>query len=566
VAAIEAKGWTVWWDPAICPGQEFDRQIATELKNASAIVVVWTPNSVESRWVRGEAREGAERGILIPIRFERAELPIDVRTLHTTDFDDWQEDPQSPQAQEVMRALGALIARRRERHAATPIPASGSVASALGPARAAICVLPFANMSGDPEQEYFSDGITEDIITDLSKVSALAVTSRNSAFVFKGKHVDVPKVARELKVSHVLEGSVRKVGGRVRITAQLVDGSSNDHLWAERYDRDLNDIFALQDEISEAIVKALKLKLLPEERQAIQQRGTENIEAYNLYLMARQLYVTGNEGDARRAQGIVRLCGRATEIDPDYARAWALLALGQTILRFLHDRKSEDGLAAAERALALDPTLAEAHAVKARIYSQDGRYDDASAEIDAALRLDPDSYEVNRSAAYLRYRQNRPGDAARYFEKAMALLETDVNSASMLISCYTAVGDLKEVARVAEITLRRAETTLKQDPNNAAAVGYGANALAARGESQRCREWMKRALLLEPDNIKSRYNFACMLAAQLKETGAALELLEPVFENISSGLLNHAKADPDLDSVRDDPKFIAMLKVAETRL
>ena len=212
--------------------------------------------------------------------------------------------------------------------------------------RVAICVLPFANMSGDPEQEYFSDGITEDIITDLSKVSALAVVSRNSAFMYKGKHVDVPKLARELKVGHVLEGSVRKAGGRVRITAQLVDGSSNDHVWAERYDRDLNDIFALQDEISEAIVKALKLKLLPEEKKAIEQRGTDNVEAYNLYLLARQTYVTGHEGDARRAEAIIRLCSRAIEIDPKYARAWALMAIGQMILRFVHGRRGDDGLGA----------------------------------------------------------------------------------------------------------------------------------------------------------------------------------------------------------------------------
>ena len=566
VAAIEANGWTVWWDPEISPGQEFDRQIAQELKAATAVLVVWTPHSVESRWVRGEAREGAERGILVPIRFERADLPIDVRTLHTTDFDDWGEDSHSPQAQEVMRVLGTMIARQRALHARTAISASRPPASAHGNARVAICVLPFANMSGDAEQEYFSDGITEDIITDLSKVSALAVTSRNSAFVFKGKHVDVPKVARELNVDHVLEGSVRKAGGRVRITAQLVNGSSNDHVWAERYDRDLNDIFALQDEISEAIVKALKLKLLPEEKQAIQQRGTDNIEAYNLYLMARQLYVTGHEGDSRRAEGIVRLCGRATEIDSSYARAWALLALGQTILRFMHGRKFDAGLVAADRALALDPTLAEAHAVKARIYSEDARYDAASVEIDAALRLDPDSYEVNRSAAYLRYRQSRPGDAARYFEKAMTLLDTDVNSASMLISCYAAVGDLRAVARVAKITFSRAETILKQDPSNAHAVGYGAHALAAQGEFQRFKEWMKRALLLDPDNIKSRYNFACRLAAQLKEREAALELLEQVFEKISLGLLNHAKADPDLDSLRNDPKFTAMVEAAHARL
>ena len=244
-------------------------------------------------------------------------------------------------------------------------------------------------MSGDQEQEYFSDGITEDIITDLSKVSALAVVSRNSAFMYKGKHVDVPKVARELKVGHVLEGSVRKAGGRVRITAQLVDGSSNDHVWAERYDRDLNDIFALQAEISEAIVKALKLKLLPEEKKAIEQRGTDNVEAYNLYLMARQSYVTGHEADARRAEAIIRLCSRAIEIDPSYSRAWALMAIGQMILRFVQGGRGDDGLASAERALALDANLAEAHAVKARILAQHGRHDEAAAEIDVALRLDP---------------------------------------------------------------------------------------------------------------------------------------------------------------------------------
>src|SRR3954471_2063166 len=160
-----------------------------------------------------------------------------------------------------------------------------------------ICVLPFANMSGDAEQEYFSDGISEDIITDLSKVSALNVLSRNTAFTFKGKSIDVRQVAGQLNVSHVLEGSVRKAAGRVRITAQLIDGSNDRHVWAERYDRDLNDIFALQDEISHAIVDALKVKLLPEEKKAIEKHGTENVDAYNLYLMARQAYATGFEGD-----------------------------------------------------------------------------------------------------------------------------------------------------------------------------------------------------------------------------------------------------------------------------
>src|SRR5450432_2868014 len=178
------------------------------------------------------------------------------------------------------------------------------------PERPSIAVLPFTNMSGDPEQEYFSDGITEDIITDLSKISGLFVVARNSAFTYKGKLAKAQQVGQELGVAFILEGSVRKAGARVRITAQLIDGATGGHVWAERYDRDLNDIFALQDEISEAIVAALKLKLLPEEKKAIEQRGTTNPEAYKLYLMARQYSVIGNLGAARRGEAIIRLCRR----------------------------------------------------------------------------------------------------------------------------------------------------------------------------------------------------------------------------------------------------------------
>jgi adenylate cyclase len=352
-------------------------------------------------------------------------------------------------------------------------------------------------MSGDAEQEYFSDGITEDIITDLSKVSSLAVVSRNSAFVFKGLHVDVPKVARELKVTHVLEGSVRKAGGRVRITAQLVEAASNDHLWAERYDRELQDIFALQDEISAAIVKALRLRLLPTEKRAIEQRGTENIDAYNLYLMARQLYLTGNEGDVRRAEAVVRLSTRATEIDPLYARAWALRAVGEQLGRFVAGTGSDGGIAAAERALSLDDGLAEAHAVKATILAGEVRHEEATREISEALRLDTESPEVNRAAGYLYYRLHRLQEAIECWEKAALLNETDINSLAMLLSCYRAVGDLDALQRVARLTLLRSDKVLAHDPNNGAVLGYSAYALAALGEGERARERMGRALLVD---------------------------------------------------------------------
>src|SRR6478672_10167419 len=226
-------------------------------------------------------------------------------------------------------------------------------------------------MSGDPEQEYFSDGITEDIITDLSKVSALLVIARNTAFTFKGRVMDVKEVAQALNVSHVLEGSVRKAGARVRITAQLIDCATGGHLWADRYDRDLTDIFAIQDEISKAIVAALRVRLLPAEKRAIETRGTSSVEAYNLYLMARQQWTEGSLGDVRRQETIVRICQQALTFDADYAQAWALMALAQSQLRFWHGM-TVDPKAATERALAIDPNLAEAHCVKAHLFEEQG--------------------------------------------------------------------------------------------------------------------------------------------------------------------------------------------------
>jgi adenylate cyclase len=443
-----------------------------------------------------------------------------------------------------------------------PKRASGAAKAAPKPS---ICVLAFANMSDDPQQAYFSEGICEDIITDLSKVSALSVIARSTAFSFKGAAVDVPQLAHQLGVSHVLEGSVRKAGGRVRITAQLIDGAAGDHIWAERWDRDLTDIFALQDEISRAIVGALKLKLLPEEKRAIEQRGTDKVEAYNLFLMGRQLLISGHQTYARTGEAILRLCRKATEIDPLYARAWALMAIAQTQLRFTSGRP-DDGLAAAERALSIDPDLAEAHAVRARHLFRQGRYDEASAEIETALALDPDSYEVNISAGLLTYRQGAYREAVGYYEKAAALVETGFAEAGLLTSSYTALGDVEGARRAARMTLARAEKALATDQSNGSAMGFVIGALALLGETERARDWVDRAKLIDPDNLNMRYNIACMLSLHLKDVNGALEWLGPYLEVAVLGDLQHIKIDPDLEPLRDDPRFIAMFAAAEKRV
>jgi adenylate cyclase len=558
VAALEAQGWSVWWDTEIAPGQEFDALISTQLKQTRAVIVVWTPASVQSRWVRGEARVGADRGILAPVRFDDAELPIDARAIHTIDLDGWGDDAASPAFQQLCRAVSGLLGQA---------PSPPAAAAARAPARTgiSICVLPFANMSGDVEQEYFSDGVSEDIITDLSKVSALSVVARNTAFTFKGKNVEVPQIARQLNVGYVLEGSVRKAGNRVRITAQLIDGAKGDHVWAERYDRDLDDIFALQDEISQAIVSALKLKLLPDEKKAIERRGTDSVEAYDIYLMARQEYVAGRSG-ARPYEALIRLCRRAVEIDPDYAQAWALMAVARAYRRAVIGEAGGGGLEEADRALALNDLLAEAHAAKAWVLTIDDRLDQASEESALALRLDPDSHEVNEAAARVLFAQHRFEDAARHWEHAAQLIEQDTTSPTMLITCYRALGREQDVRRVAELQLARVEKILAHDRNDSRVLGHGCLALAALGREERAKEWMNRALLIDPDNVNMRYNFACTLATFLGASDAALDMLSPALLKGGLGLLSHAKVDPDLDIIRDDPRFHAMMAEAEARL
>ncbi|HET7606132.1 MAG TPA: TIR domain-containing protein [Sphingomicrobium sp.] len=556
---LRSAGYSVWRDDELPAHRSYSDVIEERLRSAKAVVVLWSAEAARSQWVRAEADIAREAGTLVQVTVDGVLPPIPFSQIQCADLNGWSEDSDAPGWQKVLGSIALLVGNPAQ----TPTQDGRKGAPAR---RVAICVLPFINLSGDAEQEYFSDGITDDIITDLSKVSALSVTARNTAFTLKGQTLEAGQIGRQLNVTHVLEGSIRKSGDRVRINAQLIDAEAGDHVWADRYDRDLTDIFAIQDEISKAIVSALRVKLLPKEKKAIESRGTSSVEAYNLYLMARQHWISGNDGDIRRDEVVVRIARQATEIDPQYAKAWALIALAQAEMRFRHD-KHEDALAAAERALALDPNLPEALCVKARyLADEDGKPAEADRQIQTALRLDPESWEVNKEAARLLSRSGQMREAIPYFEKAASVVESDYHSTGMLETCYAAVDDAAGLKRAAEMTLERAQRVLAQDPAIGSALGFGAVALAILGDGDRSKEWIKRALLMDPDNFTMRWNLVCSLSRYLNDKDAAIELLTTFIDRAPPAMVKYLRLDTDLDPLRDDPRFEQMVQAQEQRV
>lgn len=568
--SFQASGFSVWWDDALRSGETFDETIERALREAKAVVVLWSPSSVLSRWVRAEATHADRNRTLVPVMIESCDRPIIFELTHTADFTHWRGSREDKAWQGLLSDVRQLVdAQAAPRSAAM----SGDAASVppvssrgATPAKPGVVILPFVNMSGDPEQEYFSDGVTEDIITDLARVSALTVASRNAAFSYKGKTVVPEQLARALKVSHVMEGSVRKSGNRVRITAQLMEAATDTQIWAERFDRTLDDIFAIQDEISKAIVTALKVTLLPAEKQALEQRSTTNSEAYELFLVARGFQRKGSE---RLKPVIVRICRRVVELDAGFAKGWALLSIAESELaqRGAEGYSVDSARHSAERAIAADPAVADGHAALAEALLRGSMViDDAvSGALATAFRLEPDCYDAHLVAGSAAIAQRDYETAITHYECAIAIDPDAYWPAGMVSQAYDAVGDTAAAAAAHRRSMAQCERILADEPDHGAAMGFLVTSLASLGLADRARDWTRRALLFDPENARLRYNLACAMAT-LEDATMAVDLMEPLIDKVGPGALRWFQSDNSLDPIRKHPRFAALSELIDRRL
>jgi serine/threonine protein kinase/tetratricopeptide (TPR) repeat protein len=433
------------------------------------------------------------------------------------------------------------------------IPANAAADSG----RRSIAVLPFTNMSTDAENELFTDGITEEIINALTKVRALDVASRTSAFAFKGHKEDIGAIGRKLKVHTVLEGSVRKAGNRLRISTQLIDVATSFQLWSERYDREMEDVFAIQDEIATSIVNALKVVLTEKEEAAIKKVHTQSVRAYEYYLRGRQLFHQRRPETLDAAEDLYR---RAIALDPDYALAFAGLA-DCSCFRFFEHAGGDEALAQAEsasrRALKLDPDLAEAHASRGLALTYQRRFDEASDEFEKAMELDPVLYEAAWYYARSLQAQGKIDQAATLYERAAELRVDDYQALMFAATCYRGLGKTEEAQRCSEQGIAAAERALALNASESRALSLGASELYTLGDLARAEEWARRAVQSAPTDPLMLYNIGC-LHALMGHRELALDHLERAIE---LGMRNGERmmTDPDLVSVRDDPRFKALL-------
>lgn len=488
---FEREGLSVWWDQVLGVGEAFDSVTEQELDNAKAVVVLWSRHSVDSRWVRAEATQAQASNRLVPVMIETCRRPIMFELTQTAELMDWNGDPGDAGWQTFIEGLRRFVGKCANATRATQADATSIAAGDELFRRPAVAVLPFANLSGEPEQEYFVDGMTQDIVSALSYWRWFPVIARNSTLVYKKQSVDIKEIGRKLGAKYVVEGSVRKGGGRVRITAQLIDATSGHQLWSQRYDRNLTDIFEVQDEITASIVASIEPELQRAEQQRAMRKPPQNLDAWDYlqHALAHQWKFTA--ADYVEA---IRFARRAIELDAmsSYARSMLAICLYEQsmsgwsadpaqALRECFDAASEavalddgdwlghvmkglgylwtqrafdPGIHENRRAVALNPSAPTAYHGLACLLSFTGCWADAIPELHKLLRLDP-QYRFAGSALAdisLAHLMLRDFDQAHAFaEKAIQAQPWFVRSYQRLACC---LGHMGQAERAREVVAR----------------------------------------------------------------------------------------------------------------
>ena len=419
-----------------------------------------------------------------------------------------------------------------------------------------IAVLPFADLSAERDQEHFSDGVAEEILNALSKVGGLHVPARTSCFAFRGATLDAREIGQRLGVETLLDGSIRKSGKRVRIGVQLVDASNGYQLWSERFDREIEDIFAIQDEIARSVLESLGLALSEREEFRFLKPSTRNIEAYEAYLRGRKLYHKWTRQSVEFAR---QMFERALKIDPDFAAAWAGLAnVHVDLFRWGRQaRDLEEAQRASECALKLNPNSAEAHVSVGQALAIQRHFSEAAIAFDRAIKEDPTLFEAYYLYGRLLFESGEVEKAVKMFEKAQAARPDDFESRVLWGQALTELGRRDEARRANEGAVESIERHLELNPDEARAYSLGASVLVRLGQTDRSKQWTQQAIKLAPNDPLVLYNAACNFAL-LGETNNALDGLERAIE-VGVAVGDWIKHDPDFESLRSHPRFQAIV-------
>ncbi len=416
-----------------------------------------------------------------------------------------------------------------------------------------IAVLPFVNLSNDKEQDYFCEGVAEEILNSLSHLKNLRVISRTSAFALKDKNLGASEIGRLLNVESLLEGSVRKAGNRLRITTKLISVSDGSQLWSERYDHELEDIFSIQENIAENVATALRGVLTSKEKDAMRRPET-NIETYEYFLKGKQYYHRLSFNESKK------YFERAIELDPEYALAYAGLADVYSWLYAWEGGNPAD-LEAAEnnsrKALSLAPDLSQSHTAIGSVLALSKKYQAAEKEFKKAIRLNPNSYGAYYSYGRTCFAQGETKKAAELFLKASQVRREDYQSMLLLAQCLRILGK-KEAIETSKEGMKRARKQLELDPSDRRVLSLGASELLHSGEREEALAWITKALELYPDDAGVLINGTCIYAID-NQIEKALDLLE-IAVGKGYGKRDWIEHDPDYDSLREEPRFKALMK------